>query len=340
MIEYRPFHNTDPPKLFALWNGSELGRGAASFVSTDALETLIFAQPYFDRNGLIVACDGSQVVGCVHAGFGTTDDESKLSHAAGVICAVLVRPESRRRGIGRELVRRAEDYLKACGATSIQAGSAAPRDPFYLGLYGGAAPSGFLESDPAAAPFFEAVGYEAFQRHQIYRCDLNKQTVPISFRLMTIRRKTELRVVSQPVPLTWWWATRLGRLDTLRFLLVPKQGGESLASMTVLGLDHYLTKWQVRTIGMTELFVPEQQRRQGFGQALILAVGRRLREELVIHVECHAPTENAAAIGLLESCSFQQIDTGVVFRRIDFNLNPDAENAVAADGHSQTPPGD
>ena len=116
MIEYRTFCNSDPARIVALWNGCPLGRGAATGVSVDAFETLNFAQPYFDRHGLIVACDNGEIIGFLHAGFGANEDESALSYDAGVICAVLVHPSHRRQGIGRELLTRGEAYLREKGA--------------------------------------------------------------------------------------------------------------------------------------------------------------------------------------------------------------------------------
>lgn len=315
VIEYRHFQNTDPPRIAALWNIGGLGRGAVQSLSSDTLETVVFAQPYFDRAGLIVACDADQIVGFVHAGFGATVDESRLDRGQGVICIAIVHPEYRRRGIGRELVARAEQYLQEAEATSIYAGPAPPRDPFYFGIYGGSAMPGFLESDPAAEPFFEALGYQPLQRRAIYQCELDKQTPPINMRLVEIRRRTELHVVTQPDPLTWWWSTRYGRLESLRFLLSPKSGGPSVASVTVVGLDHYQSSWQAQAIGMTDLYVTEIERQKGYGQALLLAVTKRLRDELFTLAECQAPLDNTAACRLLESCGFKQIDSGIVYQR-------------------------
>jgi ribosomal protein S18 acetylase RimI-like enzyme len=317
VIEYRRFHNSDPPRLVALWHAARLGRGAAGGFSSDAFELLNFAQRYFDREGLIVAVDAGtgDVVGMVHAGFGPNETKSDIDTGVGVICAVLVRPEYRRQGIGRELVRRAEDYLRSRGSETILAGPAAPFDPFYVGLYGGSQPSGFLESDPDAAPFFMTLGYEPAERIAILQRDLQSGRDPMSFKVVNVRRKTQLGMSHDFDDPSWWWMTRYGRLDSLRFVLTAKSGGESLASVTVLGLDLYLPKWQERVIGLTNLRVPDDERRKGYGQALLLEVGKRLREELVNKLEAHVGESNSVALKTFEGAGFARVDTGIVYRK-------------------------
>ena len=317
LIEYRPFHNFDPPQLVALWHSCQLGRGAAGGISCDVFETVNFSQRIFDPKGLIVACDGSHAVGFVHAGFGPDFDseQKKLAPNPGVICAVMVHPDYRGRGIGRELVKRAEAFLKEAGSHEIFAGPVEPLDPFYVGIYGGVQPAGFLESDSGAAPFFQALGYDSGERHLVYQRNIAGRDEPVNYRLMTVRRKMTLSVTNKPQQMSWWWLTRFGDLDSLGFLLTPKDGGEAVASITAVGMDFYLTKYQERVVGLTKLFVPETERQRGYAQTLILDVCRRLRDELVTRVEMHAPESNDAAVKLLTSCGFDHVDTGVVYRK-------------------------
>ena len=316
MIEYRAFQNFDPPKLVTLWHACRLGRGAASGFAYDAMDLMNFGQPYFDRHGLILACEAGEPLGFVHAGFATNTDESGLDKERGVICAVMVQPDRRRQGIGRKLLSHAEDYLKSSGAKQILAGPAAPFDPFYFGLYGGCQPAGFLESDADAAPFMQAVGFQPFERRLAFQCDVERQRVPVSYRLSGVRRKMELAIVDdQNVTHSWWWMTRFGRLDTLQFCLVPKGGGQPVAEATVLGLDLYLNTWQERAVGISDLLVPESERRKGYAQALIFEIVRRLRQEMVTRIEVHAPEANEAAVGLFKSVGFDQVDAGVVYQR-------------------------
>lgn len=315
MIEYRPFRNSDPPELVRVWNGAGLGRGAVQDLAPEVLDQVNLSQPHFQRNGLILAVREGRAVGFVHAGFALKEDDSGFDPQRGVICAVVVEPKSRRQGVGRELVRRAEEYLHSSGARTISAGPAPGRDPFFVGLYGGSRPAGFLESDPDAAPFFKKLGYTPSERHLIYQREVPGPSEPVHFRLIGIRRKLEVVGSLQPTEMTWGWGARFGRLDTLEFLLCPKgkPGTDTLARVTLMGLDNYIAKWQRRAVGLAELFVPPSERRKGFGQALVLDICRKLKDEMIQCIDAHAGESNPAARGLLESCGFQQVDVGTEF---------------------------
>ncbi|MBL8851077.1 MAG: GNAT family N-acetyltransferase [Planctomycetaceae bacterium] len=320
MIQYRTFRNPDPPRILELWNHCPLGRSGARPQSTDVFEVFNYSQLFFDPAGLILACDGPQIVGLCHAGFCCTDDESRLDYSRGVICLTLVHPDYNRQGIGRELVRRAEAYLAERGAVEIFAGPSPHRDPFYFGLYGGTRPSGFLESDPLAHSFFLGVGYIEHERHGVYQRNLAVARDPINLRIAAIRRQTELTIVDKPYHPTWWWYTHFGRwdsagIDLLRFRLVRKQDGEPLAGVTVIGLDQYIPVWQKRAIGLVDLFVVESLRGQGYGQTLLVEVLRRLRQELIDLAEVHAPDANQLATRVIQAAGFERVDTGAVYRK-------------------------
>ncbi len=325
MIEYRRFRNSDPPHIRRLWREGGLGRGAATNLDADSLETVVFAQPYFDRNGLIVAVDGEQIVGFVHAGFRAAADEEHLSYDEGSVLAVIVAPSHRRQGIGRELVRRAEEYLQSRGAHVVFAGAAPPRDGFYVGIYGGSQPAGFLESDPLAQPFFTALGYIPQERRLIFQRSLEERGEPVGLRLMSVRRATKLGAVPPEKPPTWWTQTRMGRLDSITLSLLPKAGGVPVAEVMVVGLDHYLASWNQRAIGLVNLHVPEPQRRKGYAQALLVEVCRRVKTDLITLVESHVAEGNEAGIKTLKSAGFRQVDAGVVYRRETITPLPTAE---------------
>lgn len=317
MVEYRPFRNGDPPQLVRLWHQCRLGRGAAHGFTPDALELVNFGQPYFDPNGLIIAWEGDTAVGFVHAGFGCTPAEDALSRDVGVICALMVRSDRRREGIGRELLRRGEAYLRDRGAQTLQAGQSRQRDPFYFGLYGGARPSGFLTSDADAGPFFRACGYQPRERFAIFQRNLEKASDPIHFRLLAIRRATELVISDQPTVPTWWWFCRMGRIDSLRFRLCARKGGPPIASVSVVGLDAYVAGWNTRAIGLVDVAVRPEDRGKGYGRALLVEVIRHMRQELIALAEIHAPEEHEVAVKAILGAGFERVDTGITYVRGD-----------------------
>ena len=315
MIEYRHYRNNDSPGLLILWNESGLARGGATDITLSLLDLLLFSQPYFDRQGLILACEDDRLVGMVHAGFGCNEQRSDLSQDDGVICQLLVHPERRRQGIGSELLERAKAYLLQRGATTIHAGPGPGRDPFYCGLYGGSEAAGFLATDEGVSEFLAAKGFDAADRYAVFQRPLElDKGEPVDFRGVQWRRRVRIEISPQHNDGDWWWNTRIGRLDYVRFQLFHKDGDELIASLTLIGLDQFLSKWNSRAIGLTDIHVVEHHRRQGLGRLLITETLRRLKQETINLVEAHAGESDEALTGLLASCGFQRVDAGTQYR--------------------------
>lgn len=314
-ITYRSFRNDDPPRILRLWRQCELGRGAAQPTSTDAFETINYAQTYFDPQGLILAECDREPVGFVHAGFGFNAERSAIDPQVGVICVVMVQPDFRRRGIGRELIQRAEAYLRERGAVSIAAGESRSSDPFYFGLYGGSRPSGFLDSDPLAAPFLTSIGYVPEQTIGVYQRDLTVKRDPTNMKLVGLRRTTELVIAESPLQPSYWWYCHMGRSETLRFRLVDRKTQAALAAVTVMGLDYYIPTWNERAIGLVDVFVSEGVRGQGYGQTLLVETLRRVREELITRAEIHVPDTLDHLVKSVLGAGFTRLETGTVYRR-------------------------
>lgn len=313
MIEYRSFRNTDPPRLSRLWQEARLGRGAAQNLSSDlSLDLTNFSQTYFDPAGLIVATFRQNPVGFCQTGFGCTRSGEALDYETGVISGVVVDPDFRRRGIARELVKRGEDYLRSRGARHIQAGGSPGRDPFFFGLYGGSEPAGFLESEKAAAPFFQKLGYTPRSRYSMAVRSMSDRD-PVSFKLTMVRRKWEMVLVDRPDPCSWWWMSRFGRLEALAGVLVPRGGGRPVAGCTIMGLDLYVPSWHEQAIGISELWTDESQRRQGLALTLLVDVIRKLRQENVQTLVARIPEDDSAAQAVFRSAGFATVDCGVVY---------------------------
>ncbi|QDT15648.1 GNAT family N-acetyltransferase [Alienimonas californiensis] len=327
-LTLRRFRNGDPPALVRLWNAAGLGRGAVQGLTIDVFDHLVLAQQHFDPRGLIVAvetADGAdadpggnvprrhgRTVGFALSGL--LPQRPGTEECVGAVDAVLVHPDARGRGVGRRLMAAAVESLRQRGASRILAGGGPAESPFLVGLYGGSAPAGFLDSDPAARPFATACGFRERGRTVILQrpTDLRERA---GFQVLAARRHAALRT-APPLESNRWWATRFGRLDTLRFELAARgrdaSPGPATAGVTLVGLDLYGPAWDRRAVGLRDLATGP-----GGGQphlhALILETTRRLREEAVDLLEIHADAADAAALALLSRIGFSPIDQGTRF---------------------------
>lgn len=313
-MKFRSFRNSDPPALVEIWNESALGRGAYTVRSPLLFEYCVFSKPYFDYSGLIVAEDDGHPIGFVHAGFGPNAAETSLSLETGVICAVAVHPKWRRRGIGTQLIEHAVAYLRQHGAKDIVAGGFPPYNPFYFGLYGGADLPGFLLSDPAADPFFTTLGFTPFRTFEIYERLLEDYQSVVDPRFVALRRRYDVQLVPQPDIPSWWRECVLGVFEPFEFRLADKLTGIPAARVT---------GWEMSAgrgpgpsaIGILEVYVRPDVRRQGLARFLLNQMLRYVQEQFLRTVEVHIPEGDEAATKLFRGLGFQHVDTGRSYRR-------------------------
>jgi ribosomal protein S18 acetylase RimI-like enzyme len=316
VVEYRTFRNTDPPALAEVWNEAFTQRGAVQLHHSSPLERYLFAKPYFDPAGLIVALDDGRAVGFAHAGFGPDASGSALCTAQGVTCAIGVRPTHRRRGIGSELLRRCEDYLRQRGAVDLFAGPLAPLNPFYLGLYGGSDTPGFLKSDADAEPFLTARGYRLDQTRLVFQRRLDVPINVVDGRFAAIRRQFDVRIASRGRGSSWWSECLLSPVEVLEFRLIDKATDKPGAQASIWDMEAFWQRWNLPVLGVIDLWVRDDLRRQGLAKLLLAQVLRQLQEQFFALAEIQAPADNAAAVGLLKGLGFEQVDTGCSYRRL------------------------
>jgi ribosomal protein S18 acetylase RimI-like enzyme len=314
LIEYRPFRNTDPPQLAEIWRLQGAQRGLMQPMSMAVLERFVFAKPYFDRHGLIVAVEGSKAVGFAHAGFGPSDDQSTLSTERGVTCLVMLRPEADR-AVAGELLARAEEYLRAQGARHLGGGGSFPLSPFYHALYGGSEPSGILESDAAMLAIFREAGYRELRRSIVLRRDLSQFRPDVDRQQMQIRRHNTFEIVPDPPTNTWWEACMFEPLDRTLCYLLPRDGGQPAARVYFWDMETMTGAWGVRAAGVAGLEVPAARQRQGLARFLLGEAFRHLHAQGVSLAEVHVPLENAAGLAVFASLGFEEADQAVHFEK-------------------------
>jgi GNAT superfamily N-acetyltransferase len=304
--------------LAALWDAAFTGRGAARVYTAALLEQQVFAKPYFDPEGLIVAEDGTAgVVGFAHAGFGPDINQSGVNRADGVISAVGVTPTHRRRGIGRDLFRRAEAYLRDRGSTSIQAGACWPRNPFYFGVYGGSELPGWLASDADAEPFVSRLGYVCHERVRVLHRDLTRPLRIADGRFAGIRRRYDLQAGDPKNLGTWWQECVFGLVEPQMFVLDDRTTGQQVASALAWEMEPFSERWHHAAVGILFFQVRPESRRAGVGKFFLTHILRTYQDQYfeVAEVQVHLPNEPALAFA--QALEFAAVDEGRVYRHPD-----------------------
>ena len=97
--------------------------------------------------------------------------------------------------------------------------------------------------------------------------------------------------------------------------MLSKDTAETVAAISVIGLDFYIPAWNERAVGLLDMYVLEKERRKGYAQALLVELGRRLKDDMVTLAEIHVPFEKPEVRDLVEGAGFQQIDTGIVYHQ-------------------------
>jgi ribosomal protein S18 acetylase RimI-like enzyme len=280
------------------------------------LENYVFAKPYFDPKGLIVAVEDNVQVAFAHAGFGPNADRTALAPtSSGVICQIGVRPSHRHRGIGSELLRRCEDYLTAAGARELYAGPMVPVNPFYFGLYGGSELPGFLASDADADPFLRRHGYEVQSSTHVFQRMLNRPVTVADGRFAGLRRHFDVRIVPRTGIVSWWQECVFGPVEIVEFRLEDKSTCQPVARTAVWEMDLFSWRWNQPSVGIVEVEVREDLRRQGMAKFLLTQMLHYLQDQFFGLAEVQAPEGNEAALKLYQGLGFEQVDTGRLYKK-------------------------
>jgi hypothetical protein len=279
-------------------------------------ENIVLAKPYFDRHGLIVACDGARPIGFVHAGFGAATDHSSLDYSTGTICQLLTVPHPQQATTALELLAAGEDYLRKRGAKTIHAGCAAPLNPFYLGLYGSSDVPGVLASDQAAGELFAAGGYVPGPTRVLVHRTINEYKPPVSGQLLQVKRKYAVNLAGEVLPTTWWdncvWSNAVWQ----RFQLTPRDSAEPLISATFWEIQPLSQAWGVRTVGLVRIDDTPEARSSGMTLFLLSEAIRTFAEQQVASFEAQYPADDATLAGIFKQLGLVEYDRGTLLTKV------------------------
>ena len=316
MYHFRPFRNSDPPRLAEIWNAQPRQRGLAHPIAVHQLEDGILSKSYFDRHGLIVVERGDKLIGFAHAGFGPSEDGMRIERDFGVTCMVMVRPEEQESSLGADLLHQSETYLRDRGAKVLYGGGIRPLNPYYLGYYGGSELPGILVSDAWRQQLFRDAGYVEADRVIVLHADLSQFRPPMNRQQLLLKRSTHITHHFDPASSPWWTACTLGVLEPVRFDLEDKiKNDGSHAHACFWTMDPLASTWGVRAAGLIELEVDPARRRHGLATCLLAESFRQIQLQGFSLVEAQVMQSNEPAIGLYNKLGFKEVDQGSVLRK-------------------------
>lgn len=315
MIHYRPFLNSDPPVIAEIWRSQPPSKALIQPMTPAVLDDTVFAKPFFDRQGLILAIDDDQPVGFVHAGFGPNTERTGLDQTSGTTALLLVSPHRDRDTIARELLSRSEQYLRDRGATTLFGGATDNLAPFYLGLYGGSRLSGVFASDAASVDLFRSSGYSEVAYARIFRRKLTGFRPPVDRELMQVRRQFQLVKQADSLPRTWWEASEFASIERLDFALLPKAQKVPVAEATFWDIEPLASSWGVHAVGLLSLEVSAIANECAVATHFFGEIFRQLQGFGITLVEFQLRADQTLALEACLKLGLEEIDQGLLFQK-------------------------
>lgn len=307
VIEYRTFLNTDSPLIVDVWRKQRPLRAVVESLNRTTLESFVFAKPYFDCDGLILAVQDEQCLGFVHAGFGPNSELSDLDFNEGVISALCVIDGEQQSEVSKELLARAMTYLENKNASTARFGGRYPNSPFYLGLYGGSQFGGVLGDDEPTKAALADFGFVEQFEIAIYARTLAGFRMAVDRQQMAIRRQFQINSIADPIETSWWESCTFGLAERDCFHAVHRGTGDTGGSVGYWDIQPLATKWGVSARGAQFLQVTPEHVDTGLRLFLI---GESLRQMMLTGiglVEFQCPSEDHYTIESLQKLGFEPI---------------------------------
>lgn len=284
-------------------------------MSEDLFDRLVLSKLYFDRHGLIMAIDGENIAGFVHAGFGPNADESQLDTSRGVVSLLLTHADRDDPQLADGLLAQAENYLTKRGARSIAGIGLGALCPFYLGLYGGCDLPGVFDSDQVRTAFFKRHGYHAYERIACYRREVTDFRPSPNRSTMRLRRSQQIEFISDPAARSWWDACTQGCLPQLLAVTRSLGAKETYAKALFWDMQTLTGPAADRTMGLSRLEISDPAAPPGTAEYLLEECFRYLQQQGIQHVLGQCAENDTSQSILLESTGMERYDTGTLWNK-------------------------
>jgi ribosomal protein S18 acetylase RimI-like enzyme len=173
-----------------------------------------------------------------------------------------------------------------------------------------------LASDPKTQALFEAHGYQPAERSVIVNRDLGQFRPVVDRQQMQIRRHTAVSTIVDPPAASWWEACVFEPFERAKVVLSARDGGTVLASAIYWNMETMASVWGVRAIGIVDLMVGEQKKRQGHASYLLGDTLRQFHQQGIALAEARVDLENAPALALFAKLGFTEVDRAVRYRKV------------------------
>lgn len=318
MMELNSFRNCDAQGIVSVWNRQPPLRRRLREITASLLEQHVFAKPYFDPGGLIVAREGDEIVGFLHAGFSPGAHTGELDRQWGLICQLVLDPTALP-GVAAGLLAAGEEYLRQRGATEILGGSWGEHAPFYLGLYGGSRLPGVLNGDGAWVEALRAAGFREYRETTIWERELGEFRPPVDRQFLALRRKYQIQSLPSGEETTathdWCDTCTFAWVERLRHRLVHSESGESCGFFDFWDVEPLASSWKVRALGLLNATFANESLR---GELLTCFLGESLRQFQTEGIALVEVQTDQGDLQLAQACAklgFQQVDRGIQWRK-------------------------
>jgi len=314
LIQIRPFLNSDPPALVAIWNAQPAAKRLARKMNVPTFEHFVLAKPYFDREGVLIAVHDGRAIGVVHAGFGPNESHIAVDTSTGVICLLNILPDYDTAELRAQLLQAAEAYLSSRGVSQIIGGPVSPFTSFYHGLSSIGESAGVLDEDQPTQEAFRAAGYGESMRNIVLQRDLTAFRPAFDRKQRAIQHNFDVVVDLDADLSDWWELCRYGPLPRCAFDAIERVSREKVAR--TIWWDQAFTGAALQSsVSFSNVEVPESRRRTGIGTLLMNEAMKQLKSSGAFYATAQVPETNGIALSFFGSLGFTEVTRGTTFSK-------------------------
>ena len=314
MLHYRPFLNTDVPLLIEIWKKQSQIRPLTTVLTRQHLDQIVLAKPYFQADGLIMALDDDKPLGFAHFGFGPTECQTELDYSTAVLAQIRVVDCDVRDAVAADLIAKGLAFVSSKGAKQCYAGAKFPFSPFYMGIYGGSRVPGVPEEDVFTLQVCRAAGFQDVQTLAVFQRSLTGFRPMVNRIQLALRRQCQVKAIVDPLLPTWWQCCTLGNAEIFGFQVSHRGSDDAIGKVYFWDIEPLSREWGVATLGLVNLVISEEHRRQGLATFLVGESLRQLAAQNRGGVEVQLRESHESAIGVAGKLGFERISSGTEMR--------------------------